>query len=183
MVTIYPDAIQMLVPYDNVFWNCNPSYAIVIHGTAGWQGASAQGVANMFATVPDKRSSHFIIGRDGVVAQCVTLENGAGANCCLEPGHDPFWDIGVANLNTVTISIEHVHWTTDNSEPLTDVQKQTGFKLVRWLCDTCNVPTNHIKGHKTLDPQSRAHCPGNYPWQELFTFLQNGGATLGVPAG
>jgi N-acetyl-anhydromuramyl-L-alanine amidase AmpD len=28
-----------------------------------------------------------------------------------------------------------------------------------------------ITGHSSIDPVSRSHCPGPYPWDELFTYL------------
>ncbi|MBO0791094.1 MAG: hypothetical protein J2P36_09105, partial [Ktedonobacteraceae bacterium] len=35
-----------------------------------------------------------------------------------------------------------------------------------------------ITGHYSIDPVNRARCPGPYPWDELFAFLQDGGDAL-----
>lgn len=173
---------QMLVPEDNVFIGAQPGSVLVLHKTAG--GSSAEAIAHMFATASDKRSAHFVVGQDGHVIQCVHLVDGAGANCCLESGHDPFWD-GLAarftNLNWCTISIEHVDAATDNSSPLTPAQQQASFTLIKWLVDQYGFDISpdgkgqmkEIKGHNTLDPVDRARCPGEFPWSELMSFLQN----------
>jgi N-acetyl-anhydromuramyl-L-alanine amidase AmpD len=188
----------MLVPEQNTFIGAQPGSALVIHKTAS--GGTAEGIANFFIHDPNGASSHFVVGQDGEIVQCVPLINGAGANCCVETGFDPYWQqfnpmhVGSStgtNLNTITISIEHVDPATDNSTPLTDAQKASSFKLVKWLVDQYGfniTPDGHgqmvdIKGHNTIDPINRARCPGNYPWSELITYLQGGTATMGTPAG
>ncbi len=187
----------MLVPEQNTFIGAQPGNALVIHKTAS--GTSAEAVANFFINDPNGASSHFVIGQDGEIVQCVHLVNGAGANCCVENGFDPYWQqfnpmhVGSStgtNLNTITISIEHCDPASDNSTPLTSAQKASSFKLIKWLVDQYGfdiTPDGHgqmvdVKGHNTIDPINRARCPGNYPWSELQTYLQGGG-TMGVPAG
>src|SRR5260221_6161548 len=126
----------MLVPEQNTFIGAQPGSALVIHKTAS--GTSAEDIANFFINDPAKASSHFIIGQDGEIVQCVHLVNGAGANCCVETGYDPYWNTLLqqfGNLNRCTISIEHCDPTSDNSTPLTSVQKASSFKLVKWLVD------------------------------------------------
>jgi N-acetyl-anhydromuramyl-L-alanine amidase AmpD len=172
---------HLLIPAQNMFLDAQPGSALVLHKTAGWQGASAADIANMFIHAPDGRSAHFVVGVDDQVVQCVPLQHGAGANCCVEPGHDPFWDplaSQFGNLNTCTISIEHVDYALDNSSPLTAAQKRASFRLIQWIVthygfDTTpvNGQMQEIRGHNSLDPQSRARCPGNFPWPELIQFL------------
>jgi N-acetylmuramoyl-L-alanine amidase len=182
----------MLVPEQNTFIGSQPGSALVIHKTAS--GGTAEDVANFFINDPAKASSHFIIGQDGEIVQSVHLVNGAGANCCVETGYDPYWNALLqqfGNLNRCTISIEHCDPTSDNSTPLTDAQKASSFKLIKWLVDQYGfniTPDGHgqmtdIKGHNTIDPINRARCPGNYPWSELITYLQGGTTTMGTPAG
>src|SRR5258708_1419228 len=188
----------MLVPEGNTFIGAQPGSALVIHKTAS--GGTAEDVANFFIHDPNGASSHFVIGQDGEIVQCVHLINGAGANCCVENGFDPYWQqfnpmhVGSStgtNLNTITVSIEHVDPASDNSTPLTSAQKASSFKLVKWLVDQYGfdiTPDGHgqmvdIKGHNTIDPINRARCPGNYPWSELQTYLQGGGTTMGTPVG
>jgi N-acetyl-anhydromuramyl-L-alanine amidase AmpD len=181
-------AIAMFVPADNVFpgyWNHKPLW-VCIHKTAGFH--TAQDVAAFFQTVPDKRSAHYVVGQDGAIVQCVSESDGAGANCCPEVGHAAFLPEGI-NLNLLTISIEHVDPATDNSTPLTSAQKQASFKLVQGICARHGIPmkpgdaSGGIIGHNQVNPINRAHCPGNYPWSELWTYLQKGSVSMaGVPA-
>ena len=98
----------MLVPAGNVFTDAQPGSALVIHKTAS--GSRAEDVANFFINDPNKASSHFVIGQDGTIVQCVHLVDGAGANCCVETGYDTYWTPLVqqfGNLNRCTISVEH----------------------------------------------------------------------------
>ena len=173
----YPQAIPMFVDEQRVFIDQNTHYAIVIHKTACNGNCSAQDVANFFANDPAMASTHYVVGQDGTVVQCVLEKDGAGGNGVIEPGYDPFWqpfvDAGI-NPNVVTISIEHCDPTTDNSTPLTSPQQQASFALVQYLVQKYSVPLTHIKGHNTIAPQDRAQCPGNYPWQELMSYLQGG---------
>ena len=176
----YPGALDFFVPQSLVFQGAQPQAAIVIHKTAGF--TSAQDVARYFQSGAGGRnvSAHFVVGQDGVICQCVSLHDGAGANCCLEPGHDRYWDQFVGtNLNLVTISIEHVDPTLDNSTPLTGAQKLASFSLVQWIMKQTGISV--IKGHNSIDPISRARCPGNYPLQELIAFTRGGSMT--VPQG
>lgn len=168
----YAPAIPMFVDESRVFIDANPSFAIVIHKTAGMH--SAQDVAAMFATTPERTSVHFIVGLDGVVVQCVALKDGAGGNCCVESGYDPLWDQFVKqglNLNFVTISIEHVDPALDNSTPITKAQKDASFQLVQWLCHRYSLPASKIMTHASIAPHNRARCPGNYPMDELRAFI------------
>ena len=183
--TDYPDAIPMFVDESRVFIDANPRFAIVIHKTACNGPCTAQNVANFFANDPNEASTHYIVGQDGTVVQCVLEKDGAGGNCCVDPGYDPFWqpfvDKGM-NLNLVTFSIEHCDPTIDNSTPCTETQKQASFGLVQYLVKKYNIPLDHIKGHNTIAPINRKNCPGNYPWAELMSYLQQGG-NMGVPTG
>ena len=185
-VAEYPGALAMYVDEQRVFIRQNTHAAIVIHKTGGPGDAVQQ--AKFFATNADWHSVHFVIGQDGQVVQCVHLADGAGGNCCCEPGYDSFWSKfhpamvgggGVTNLNTVTISIEHCDPSLDNSTALTTPQKAESFALVAWLCDRYNISVDNIKGHNSIDPISRAHCPGNYPMEELKRFV--GGHRMEVP--
>jgi N-acetyl-anhydromuramyl-L-alanine amidase AmpD len=175
-----PGAILMLVNEQRTFIGQNTHDFLVIHKTAS--GGSAQNIANFFANDPAMASTHYVVGQDGAVVQCVLEKDGAGGNCCLENGHASFLPLGV-NLNVKSVSIEHVDPAQDNSTPLTSAQKAAGFKLVQHICERHNIPkrraTNDgqggIIGHNDIAPINRARCPGNYPWQELFDYLDHGG--------
>jgi N-acetyl-anhydromuramyl-L-alanine amidase AmpD len=157
---------------------------IILHGTAG--GSSAQAIANWFAQSNAQVSAHYVIGQDGQNVQCVLEKDSAWSNGVISgpPGksgdgvhHDPWWDSGI-NPNLLTISIEHVKPHTDNSDNLTTAQKEASFRLVRDICKRHNIPMRYadanggITGHYSMDPVNRSHCPGPYPWSELWTYLQ-----------
>lgn len=159
-----------------------PRY-LILHGTAG--GQSAQGIADFFALPSTQASAHYVIGLDGTVVQCVQEQDAAWSNGGITgpPGqagdgihHDAFWDTGI-NPNLVTIAIEHVKPSTDNSDQLTEPQKQASFALVEDICARWHIPARWadagggITGHFSLDPVNRSRCPGPYPFDELFAYL------------
>lgn len=150
--------------------------SIVLHKTACNGFCSATDVANYFLSSTSQKSVHFVVGKDGSVIQVVHLVDGAAGNCCLEAGHDPYWDPFLAtygNLNRCTYSIEHEDWSADNSDTMPQAQIDTSFALVLWLCQQFHIPPSHIKGHNTLDPVSRARCPGpTYPMSQLIAYVE-----------
>lgn len=187
-----PGALWM--PNANFFVNRDghkPLY-IILHGTAG--GTSAQGIANYFlSTVRTNNpvSSHYVIGTDGTVVQMVSESDGAWANGYLSTGHAAFWDatLAGANPNDITISIEHCKSSADNSDVLTNAQQAASFKLQYDICKRWGIPmraanaSGGITGHFSLDPINRANCPGPYPWNALWNYLQGGNTVSGVPTG
>jgi len=179
----YPGAIDMIITDPAwVFTDALTSIpttdlTIVLHKTACGGMCTAADVANSFKNdTVNHKSVHFVVGRAGSVIQVVLLKDGAGGNCCLETGHDPYWDrlhTKYGNLNTCAISIEHEDWTTDNSQTMTQKQVAASLALVSWLVRRYHLnPTSQIKGHHTLDAQSRARCPGiTYPFAQLLGAL------------
>jgi hypothetical protein len=158
----------------------SPRY-VILHGTAG--GTSAQAIAQFFASTQggsDPVSSHYIIGTDGTIVQAVSEADGAWANGYLSAGHDPWWDPQI-NPNNITISIEHCKPTSDNSDALTQPQQNASFKLIYNICQRWNIPMRladahgGITGHSSIDPVNRSHCPGTYPWNQLWAFLKGEG--------
>lgn len=185
--------LRMLVPNEYVFagsWGYTRRW-LILHKTAGFQ--SAQAVAAYFqagAPQPDgslaEVSAHYVVGQNiDEIVQCVSENDGAGANGILEPGHDPWWS---GNPNLITFSIEHVDPSPDNSTPLTSAQKQSSFALVYDICTRWNIPmrpadeNGGITGHYSISPQSRSRCPGDYPWDELWTYLK-GVTPMPIPQG
>ncbi len=180
MIDFYPQAKQLIIDPSRVFIGAlatvpSPDLSIVIHKTACGAPCTAESVANFFATDANGASTHFIVGLDGEVVQCVMLSDGAGGNCCLETGHNTYWDPYAAkygNLNLCTFSIEHIDVTNDNSENPTQAQLNSSFSLVLWLCQQFGVTADRIKPHASLDPISRARCPGNYPLDSLIAYVR-----------
>ena len=146
--------------------------SIVIHKTGGTPSLSS--LASFFQTDTNGANTHFGIDLDGSVGQFVLLKDGAAGNCCLEAGHDAYWDSFQAkygNLNLCTISIEHIDPTLGNSTTPPQAQINASFALVKWLVERFGIPQGHIKTHASLDPKDRANCPGNYPMDKLLAFL------------
>src|SRR5256885_14833018 len=97
MTVDYPNAIDMVITDPSrVFVGAlvnvpHEDLSIVIHKTASGGQTSAQALARYFKNNADKVSSHFIVGKDGSVVQCVSLYDGAAANCCTSSGYDSYW--------------------------------------------------------------------------------------------
>ncbi|HEY4389194.1 MAG TPA: N-acetylmuramoyl-L-alanine amidase [Ktedonobacteraceae bacterium] len=148
---------------------------LIIHGTAGFTSAEEVGYYFQRADV----ATHYTIGLDGLIVQSVRESEGAWGNGYVMEGHDPWWSHEL-NPNLVTISIEHVKLSRDNSDELTELQKQASFRLVKNICQRHDIPgrpadeQGGITGHFSMDPVNRSFCPGPYPWEELFAYLAQG---------
>jgi N-acetyl-anhydromuramyl-L-alanine amidase AmpD len=147
---------------------------IILHGTAG--GGNATDVGRFFQTNDPPTATHYVIGRDGQVVQCVAEGDGAWGNGPISEGHDAWWD-GALNPNLVTLSIEHCKLSADNREELTAPQEAASFALVAHLCRAHGIPpraadaAGGITGHRSMDPVQRRFCPGPYPWERLWRYL------------
>ena len=168
----YPGAIW--IPNQNFFPNTGKKSFIILHATAG--GTSAEGIATYFKNTEGTNnpvSSHYIVGKDGHVVQTILEKHGSYANGVVNNSN---W---TGNPNNYTISIEFVKSSTDNSDQLTDAQKQAGFPLIKNICERNGIGKHDadddtgITGHFAIDPVNRARCPGeNFPWQELWNYLK-----------
>lgn len=147
---------------------------VIVHGTAGF--GSAEEVARFFQQPETKAATHYVIGQDGTVVQCVRESEAAWGNGGVTMGHDPWWSPDL-NPNYLTISIEHHKPQRDNSDELTEAQKQASFRLIEHICERHHIPRRPadarggITGHFSMDPMHRSYCPGPYPWEELFAYL------------
>lgn len=163
---------------------------LILHGTAG--GTSAQAIANYFASSSEQASAHFIIGVDGTIVQGIPLSLAAWANGPIDgtPAdnlgfrtesdgvhRDSWWNPDL-NPNYITASIEHCKAHDDNSDALTPAQQSASFELIKTICDTYDIPKRFadenggITGHFSMSAINRQRCPGNYPWDALWTYLQ-----------
>jgi|SRR5579885_1142948 len=175
----FPGAIDCFVDESRVWTDQNDHAAIVLHCTASTNPDQTDiELGNYFQTNAARVSTHYGIDRTGAIAQYVLEKDGAAGNGILDPGHDPFWDQYADNPNWHSLSVEcenDIH----NGLPLTEPQKETLFKLVKYWVDKYSIPVSNIKGHFTLEPVERHDCPGVlFPWDELFNYLQEG--TMGV---
>lgn len=152
---------------------------LILHGTAGF--TTAKQLGDYFKTVD--KSVHYGIGQDGEIRQFVDEANSAWGNAPTEAGCDAWWN-QFANPNYVTFSIEHVKPHSDNSDVLTPAQQAASFALIKAICQRNGIPmraadaNGGITGHFSIEPQSRARCPGPYPWDALWAYLKDTNVTL-----
>ncbi len=106
---------------------------IVIHYTAN-PGTTAQENRNYFEGLKDTgatyASSHFVIGLEGEIIQCL-----------------PSSEISYASnfRNSDTLSIECCH--PDDSGQFTDATYQSLVQLTAWLCENFQVPADQVIRH------------------------------------
>jgi N-acetyl-anhydromuramyl-L-alanine amidase AmpD len=169
-----PDEPGVLwVPTDHRWAGGNTPRYVIVHGTGSSLSETAQHVAQFFQTNDPPTSTHYVIGRDGAVVQCVAEADAAWGNGVISAGADVWWH---DNPNNYTISIEHVN-DSANSTPLTAEQQAASFALIGHICERHGIPkrpadaSGGITGHYSIDPVNRAHCPGNYPWAALWAAL------------
>src|SRR5882762_3579179 len=175
-----------MVDYKNAIWSPNTNFFpdsgkksfLILHGTAG--GSSAREIASFFQGTEGSGnpvSSTYIVDQAGVIVQTVLEKDGAWGNGVVT---NPNW---LGNPNTYTISIEHVKPDYANATALTPAQQAASFALIKDICQRNGIgmhdadDTTGITGHFSIDPVNRARCPGNFPWDELWAYLANGGTT------
>lgn len=170
------------IPTTN-FWQNRSGYTpkwLILHGTAG--GRHAKDIAQQFINsqgTSDPKSVHYVVDQDGIIVQCVQEKDAAWGNGVWEPGADSWWSTAL-NPNLVTISIEHVKSDVNNASALTPAQQAASFALIRDICGRNNIPMRKadknggITGHFSISPVDRSHCPGTFPWQDLFNYLKGG---------
>ncbi len=130
---------------------------IVIH-YIGNANTTAQQNHDYFATPTTTVNSHFIIGLDGEIIQCVPLyERSAASN----------------HRNKDTISIEVCH--PDEDGEFNEVTKQSLIKLTAWLCEVCNLGSGDIIRHHDITGKI---CPKYYvenesEWLILVEDIEN----------
>lgn len=102
---------------------------VVVHYT-GNPGSTAQNNRDYFDKMSTEVCSHFVIGLDGEVIQCLPLsEKSAASN----------------NRNSDTISIEVCH--PDETGKFTDAAYDSLVKLTVWLCVTFDLKTDEVIRH------------------------------------
>lgn len=114
---------------------------IVIH-YVGNPGSTAQENRNYFNNVGTDVSSHFVIGLDGEIIQCVPLNEKSSAS---------------NDRNRDTISIEVCHPTEEGY--FTDASYASLIKLTAWLCDTYNLDADDVIRHGDVIEKD---CPKYY---------------------
>ena len=115
---------------------------IVIHYTAN-PGSTAMQNRNYFEGLKDSRetkaSSHFVVGLEGEIVQCI-----------------PTWEIAYASneRNADTVSIETCHLTADGS--YTEATYQSMVELTAWLCKKFGLTEEDVIRHYDI---TEKNCP------------------------
>ena len=131
---------------------------IVIH-YVGNPATTAQNNRDYYNKIDTTVSSHFIVGLDGEIIQCLPLwEKSAASN----------------NRNSDTISIEVCH--PDKSGKFTNESYNSLIKLTSWLCENFNLDENDIIRHYDI---TKKICPKYYvenpdAWKELKKDVKSG---------
>lgn len=130
---------------------------IVIH-YVGNPGTSAAGNRNYFATVGTTVVSHFVVGLEGEVIQCL-----------------PLWERSVASnhRNKDTVSIEVCH--PDDSGQFNPVTYDAVVRLTAWLCEVGDLSTQQVIRHYDV---SGKECPRYYvrneaAWEQFLLDVEN----------
>ena len=111
---------------------------IVIH-YVGNPGSTAQQNRDYYTNPSSDVSSHFVIGLNGEIIQCIPLHEKSSAS---------------NHRNKDTISIEVCH--PDESGKFTDASYQSLVKLTAWLCETCDLDSDDVIRHYDITGKQ---CP------------------------
>ena len=111
---------------------------IVIH-YVGNPGTTAQNNREYFNKPDTDVCSHFVIGLDGEIIQCVPLDEKSNAS---------------NNRNLDTISIEVCH--PDSSGKFNDATYDSLVKLTAWLCDNSGLKAKDVIRHYDITGKE---CP------------------------
>ena len=128
---------------------------IVIHYTANPKSTAKQN-RDYFEGLKDshetKASSHFVVGLDGEVIQCIPIDEVAYAN---------------APRNDDTLSIEVCH--PDDTGKFNDASYESVVKLTAWLCKQLKLKSSDVVRHYDINGKQ---CPKYYvedkeAWKQL----------------
>lgn len=163
-----PKITEMLLtenPYSRPGMPLEKVKGVVVHYTAN-PGSDAKANRNYFEGLRKSKatyaSSHFIIGLDGAIIQCIPLEEISYAS---------------NHRNSDTISIECCHETEDGK--FNKETYQSLIKLLAWLCGKYNLKQDDIIRHYDVTGKD---CPRYYvkdekKWEQLkkevFLYIEN----------
>ena len=130
---------------------------IVVH-YVGNPGTTAQQNRNYYNSPESEVSSHFIIGIEGEIIQCVPLKEKSSASN---------W------RNNDTISIEVCH--PDSTGKFTQASYNSLVRLMSWLSGICDLDKNHFIRHYDV---SGKQCPLYFvehedKWEQLKVDVMN----------
>lgn len=130
---------------------------IVIH-YVGNPGTTAQQNHDYFAQPATSVSSHFLVGLDGEVIQCIPLHEKSSAS---------------NHRNRDTISIETCH--PDESGKFSKATYDRLVELTAWLCKLCDFDSSHVIRHYDVTGKC---CPKSFvdhedAWMQFLEDVQS----------
>jgi N-acetylmuramoyl-L-alanine amidase len=132
---------------------------IVLHHTDST--GPAQDIGRYFQTRRSQVSSHYVVGKDGVIVQPVADDKRAW-----HAGRSAYK--GQQDVNNFSLGIEMVN-RGDGNDVYTEAQYESMAKLVAWMMQTYRIPLERITGHKDVAlPRGRKVDPSaNFDWNKL----------------
>lgn len=142
-------------------------------------------------------SSHFILGKDGSVAQLVPLDMAAWTQGKIRnPTHPYVKSHSSVNPNQYCVSIECEGFWKETKGKLTDAQFNSAVELTKHIVSevkklyNVDIPIDreHMIGHCEINTVTRPHCPGElFPFDKLIAAVNrqnkpSSGASGNTPA-
>ena len=141
------------------------------NGTITWERNSSSQV-----------SSHFVLGKNGEVAQLVPLDMAAWTQGGIRnPTHPYVKSHPSVNPNQYCVSIECEGFWKDTKGKLTDAQFNSAVDLTKHIVSevkklyNVDIPIDreHMIGHCEINTVTRSHCPGElFPFDELIALAR-----------
>lgn len=165
---------------------------IVLHNTGGLKISSAY---YWFLDATSKTSAHFVVGLDGEIQQYVNLSDGSYCNGTTldaslsyyyKNATNPLVQSRAYNANWYTVAIEFVGNVGDK---LNATQLKAAVSLIKYIRQQVqqiygtNIPLdrNHIVGHYTINPITRATCGVNIQYDAILTAIQSESKAVVIP--
>ncbi|HID87701.1 MAG TPA: N-acetylmuramoyl-L-alanine amidase [Anaerolineae bacterium] len=122
--------------------------AIVLHATGGPEGVPHEGIdlfrgtVNWFKNPNATVSAHYVVSKEGQVAQCVREAKRAH-----HAGVSEY--LGRENWNDFSIGIEMANWN-DGVDPYPEAQIRATAELCKYLVEKYNIPRKHLVTHAQI---------------------------------
>ena len=133
-----------------------PIELIILHATVGEFG----GAVNWLCTGkrPDPTSAHYVIAKDGRIAQLV-------------PEHDIAWHAGTSswkgkigiNFRSIGIELENLN---DGKDPYTEPLLESALFIVNRACKQYGISPDSVIGHNDIAPDRKTD-PLAFPWDRF----------------
>ena len=147
------DILERLSPHHRSRKSGSVISAIIIHDTGG---KTAESALSWFERPGSGVSSHYVIGKDGVVFRCVPEDRAA-------------WHAGVSSLfgkeqvNEFSIGLEIVD--DNDADRYPDAQLTAVVELTADLCKRYGIPLNRVVGHQHIAPGRKVDPGPDFPWE------------------